>query len=266
MKFGIIGTGNMGGALAMAASKVLQGEDLLLANRTPEKAEALARQLGATVATNEEIASQCNYIFLGVKPQLMAQMLQPLQGVLKARQTPFVLVSMAAGLSIAAIQAMAGGAYPTIRIMPNTPVAVGAGMILYTASDNLTPAQVDKLKAGLSHAGIFDELPESLLDAGSAVSGCGGAFADLFVEGMADGGVWCGLPRAKAMLYAQQMLLGAAKLALDTQQHPGALKDAVCSPGGTTIAGVRALEEGSFRADAMNAVIAAYQRTMELKK
>jgi pyrroline-5-carboxylate reductase len=266
MKFGMIGTGNMGGALAIAASKVVHGQDLMLSNRTREKAEALARRLNAAVATNEEIARQCDYVFLGVKPQMMAQMLQPLQAVLKARKTPFVLISMAAGLSISAIQTMAGGAYPTIRIMPNTPVEVGAGMILYAASDNVAPDQVAELKAGLAHAGLFDELPESLLDAGSAVSGCGGAFADLFLEGLADGGVWCGLPRAKALLYAEQMLLGSAKLALESHAHPGVLKDAVCSPGGTTIAGVRALEEGAFRADAANAVIAAYERTMELKK
>lgn len=266
MKFGMIGTGHMGGALAVAASKVLAGEDLLLSNRSVEKAHALAKQIGAVVSSNEEIALQCDYLFLGVKPQMMAEMLAPLRETLQARSTPFVLISMAAGLSISAIQSMAGGAYPTIRIMPNTPVEVGAGMILYSVSEQVSAQQIDGLKSGLSQAGLFDELPEALIDAGSAVSGCGGAFADLFLEGLADGGVACGLPRDKSLRYAEQMLLGSAKLALATHLHPGVLKDAVCSPGGTTIAGVRALEEGAFRADAMGAVIAAYRRTLELKK
>ena len=104
------------------------------------------------------------------------------------------------------------------------------------------------------------------MDAGSAVAGCGGAFACLFLEALADGAVSCGLPRDKAMRYAQQMLLGTAALARETGTHPGAIKDSICSPGGTTIAGVRALEQGGFRAAAMNAVIAAYERTLELKK
>ena len=108
------------------------------------------------------------------------------------------------------------------------------------------------------------ELDEKLMDVGSAVAGCGGAFACLFLEGLADGAVYAGLPRAKAQRYAAQMLLGMAKLALASDEHTGALKDAVCSPGGTTIAGVRALEERGFRAAAMNAVIAAYERTKEL--
>ena len=111
---------------------------------------------------------------------------------------------------------------------------------------------------------VAEELEEKLMDAGSAVAGCGGAFAYLFLEGLADGAVYAGLPRAKAQRYAAQMLLGAAKLALASDDHTGALKDAVCSPGGTTIAGVRALEEHGFRAAAMDAVIAAYERTKAL--
>ena len=109
-------------------------------------------------------------------------------------------------------------------------------------------------------------LPTHLIDAGSAVAGCGPAFACLFMEALADGGVTCGLPRAKALRYAAQMLEGTARLLLEGGQHPGAMKDAVCSPGGSTIAGVRALEQGAFRAAVMNAVIAADQRNKELGK
>ena len=113
---------------------------------------------------------------------------------------------------------------------------------------------------------VAEELEEKLMDAGSAVAGCGGAFACLFMEGLADGAVTCGLPRDKANTFAAQMLLGAARLALESGKPFGQMKDEICSPGGTTIAGVRALEEGGLRAAAMNAVIAAYEKTLQLKK
>ena len=153
-----------------------------------------------------------------------------------------------------------------IRIMPNTPVAVGQGVILYDTTENVTQEAVQGFCGGMKCAGLLDQLPEKLIDAGSAVTGCGPAYVCLFMEALADGGVACGLPRAKAMEYAAQMLLGTAALALESGKHPGQLKDAVCSPGGSTIAGVRALEQGGFRAAAMNAVEAAYHRTKELGK
>ena len=118
----------------------------------------------------------------------------------------------------------------------------------------------------LSGAGLLDEIPEKLIDAGSAVAGCGPAFVCLFAEALADGGVACGLPRDKALTYAAQMLKGTAKLILESGEHPGKLKDAVCSPGGSTIAGVRALEQGNFRGSTMDAVDAAFYRTKELGK
>lgn len=262
--FGWIGTGNMGSALARAAAKTLDPADLLLSSHSGERAAALARELGCATADNETIAAQSGYLFLGVKPQKMADLLRTLSPVLAARTDEFVLVSMAAGLSMAEIQAMAGGGYPVIRIMPNTPVAVGSGLILYDATENVSPAALEGFCRGMAAAGVLDPLPERLIDAGSAVSGCGPAFADLFLEALADGGVACGLPRAKAQFYAAQMLLGAAQLALESGLHPGALKDAVCSPGGSTIAGVRALENRAFRAAGMEAVTAAYERTKEM--
>ena len=125
---------------------------------------------------------------------------------------------------------------------------------------------VELFLAAMKPAGLIDRLPEKLIDAGSAVSGCGPAFVSLFIEAMADGGVACGLPRAKAQEYAAQTVMGTAMLMLNTHAHPGVMKDAVCSPGGTTIQGVRTLEEGGFRGTVMDAVIAAYEKTLELKK
>ena len=265
MNIGFIGAGNMGGALAIAAAKAVGGEHLFIADLDAAKAAALATDIGAAVTDGGAIAAQCDYIFLGVKPQVMESALTALRPALAARTTKPVLISMAAGLSIACIKEWSGG-LPVIRIMPNTPVAVGAGMILYTADDTVAAEQKAAFAACMAQAGRLDEIPEKLMDAGSCVSGCGPAFAYLFIEALADGGVECGLPRAKALDYAAQTVLGAAQMVLRTRRHPGDLKDAVCSPGRTTIAGVHALETGGFRSLAMDAVIAAYDRTMELKK
>jgi len=264
--FGFIGTGNMGGALAAAAAKTLPADQIFLTNKTAAKAQALAERLGAACTSTAHIAQHCGYLFLGVKPQMMAGLLQEMAPMLAAREDRFILVTMAAGLTMQTIRAMAGGNYPVIRIMPNTPVSVGEGVILYDADENVTEEELAYFCHGLSAGGLLDRLSEHLIDAGSAVAGCGPAFADLFLEALADGGVACGLPRAKAMAYAAQMLAGAAKLQLESGSHPGALKDAVCSPGGSTIAGVRALEQRAFRAAAMEAVEAAFRKNRELGK
>ena len=183
----------------------------------------------------------------------------------RERPGRFVLCSMAAGLSIARIQEMAGGDYPVIRIMPNTPASVGAGMIQYCTSNVTAEEEAEFLKL-MAPAGRLDAVPESLIDAASCVSGCGPAWVYQFIEALADGGVACGLPRAKAQEYAAQMVLGSAKMVLESGQHPGALKDAVCSPGGSTIQGVRVLEEKGLRGAVIDAVLAAYDKTKEMGK
>ncbi|MDD4850313.1 MAG: pyrroline-5-carboxylate reductase [Gemmiger sp.] len=265
MRYGFIGCGNMGGAVARAVCQGAGPQCVLLANRTPAKAQALAATLGCTAGTNAEVAASCDFIFLGVKPQMMPELLAELAPQLAARAPGFVLVSMAAGLPMARIRALAGGDYPIIRIMPNTPAAVGAGMIQYCTAD-VTPAMLAAFVAAAAPAGRLDALPEGLIDAASSVSGCGPAWAYQFIEALADGGVACGLPRAKAQEYAAQMLLGSARLVLESGQHPGALKDAVCSPGGSTIEGVRVLEQHAFRGAVTDAVVAAYHKTKELGK
>ena len=172
---------------------------------------------------------------------------------------------MAAALTTELIQKLAGGNYPVIRIMPNTPVAVGAGVIQVCSRD-CTNEEVDGFCALMEKAGLLDRIDEHLIDAASALAGCGPAFVDLFLEALADGAVACGLPREKALLYAAQTVEGAAKTARISGEHPGSLKDVVCSPAGSTIQGVRALERGGFRSAAMEAVIAAYEKNLELKK
>ena len=254
----------MGGALARAVRAALPDGELFLSDRSREKAEALAEELGAEVLDNETAAKRADYLFLGVKPQMLGNLSEEIGEITRARGSSVTLVSMAAGVPIARINELFGITVPVIRIMPNTPVSVGKGLVLWCANGTVQPGGKQDFRAMLAKAGVLSELPEGLIDAGCALSGCGPAFVCLFLEAMADGAVTCGLPRAQAMEYAAQTLLGTAALLLETGKHPGELKDAVCSPAGSTIAGVRALENGAFRADVMNAVIAAFEKTKEL--
>ncbi len=194
----------------------------------------------------------------------MKDCLSPLREFLDSRRP--LLITMAAGLEIRQIRDFAGCDLPIIRIMPNTPTAIGKGMIQYCCNDLVTADLLADWLADMAPCGLLDQLEERLIDAASALSGCGPAYMYLFLEALADGAVACGIPRAKAMDYAAQTMIGAAELMLATGKHPGALKDAVCSPGGSTIAGVRALEQHGFRAAAMDCVIAACNRNRELGK
>ena len=264
-EFGFLGCGNMGGALALAASRVLSSEALAVCDASLEKTEALVSTKKATRLSFEDIARESKYLFLAVKPQSFEGVFAQLRPILQARIDHFVLVSIAAGITVEKIHALSGVDCPIIRMMPNTPVGVGEGMILYTTSKDTTEDDIKGFLEGLSCAGRLDAIPESLMDAAGALSGCGPAFVYLFAEALADGGVQCGLPRDKAQVYAAQTLLGAARMMIETGKHPGELKDAVCSPGGTTIEGVHALEAGAFRATASSAVIAAFEKTAKLK-
>ena len=255
---GFIGTGNMGSALARAAAKS-EGNSLFLVNRHPEKAVALQKETGGCVTDYKNAAENAAFLFLGVKPKMLPELAKTLAPILQAMDTPPVLVSMLAGTEIQQIKQSLDPRCSVIRIMPNTPVSVGEGMILYCCSDGLCPEAEAGFLNAMRYAGRFMKLEEHLIDAGMAVSGCGPAYVDLFVEAMADAAVACGLARKDALLLAAQMTLGSAKLILESGQHPGALKDAVCSPGGTTIQGVRKLEEKGFRSAVIEAVIAACQ-------
>lgn len=264
LTFGFIGTGNMGGALARAAAKSVAADSIFLADANAEKAAALAKDLGCKAVTVAAVAENCDFIFLGVKPQVMPALLETISPILAKRESKFTLISMAAGIDIKSIRRMLGADYPVIRIMPNIPVSTGSGVILYDFTKNVAQEDVDTFKAALSGAGLVDPLPEKLIDAGSALSGCGPAFVSMFIEALADGAVTCGLTRQQAIAYACQTLIGTSQFLQETGMHPGELKDAVCSPAGSTIAGVAALEGGAFRATVMDAVISAYDRNKEL--
>jgi pyrroline-5-carboxylate reductase len=265
-QFGFIGCGNMGGALVRAISAQVPAEHILIADRIANNTEQLQAQCGVCVAADAaQVAQEAQYIFLGVKPQGMRALLTELSDLLKSRQDRFVLISMAAGITLSSLQEMLN--FPNtaiIRILPNTPAAVGKGMTLYCCNSCVTAEEEHTVVQALMAAGNVDCLDEGLIDAGCAISGCGPAFVYLFMEALADGGVAAGLPRQKALMYAVQTVIGAAETLMQSGKHPGELKDAVCSPGGSTIQGVMALEDGAFRSDVIQAVLAAYEKTREL--
>lgn len=270
-KVAFIGVGNMGGALARAACKAVGPDRVVLANRTAAKASALAAELGCAVAKDsQEAVRMARYVFLCVKPQGMGELLRgtvPTLSQCHEAGEDKVLVSVAAGLRLDSLQAELEGAgyrVPLFRVMPNTCVAIGRGMTALCAREGEDEAHVRGVEEILRETGQVERLPEHMMDRFTAVAGCGPAFVYPFIEALADGGVAAGLPRGQALAYAAQTVLGAAAMVLETGKHPGQLKDEVCSPGGSTIAGVAELERRGFRGAAMDAVLAAWRRNIEL--
>ena len=219
----------------------------------------------AVAADNAAAAREAEYVFLCVKPQVMEGVVKELAPVLSDKPDT-VLVSIAAGLQIATLRQWLGLPNPILRIMPNTPASIGMGMLALTGEPDAREEHYQAVETILARAGRVERLAEHQMDAFSAVAGCGPAFVYPFIEALADGGVKVGLPRSQAMVYAAQMVLGSAALVLESGKHPGQLKDEVCSPGGSTIAGVAALEARALRSAAIEAVEAAYHRNVELGK
>lgn len=264
---GFVGAGQMATALAAGWAKagLLDVARSRAADPYPESRERFRRATGVEpVPTNGVVMALCDVVVLAVKPQVVPAVLAELRPAVEARH---LLISIAAGVTLKTLTEGLGSAR-VARVMPNTPCLVGASASAFATTEmppnsNPDAAVVSRL---FSAVGRAFHLPEHLLDAVTGLSGSGPAFVYLFIEALADGGVRCGLPRDVAQALAAQTVLGAAKVVLETGQHPGALKDAVASPGGTTIAGLHALERAAFRAAAMDAVEAATRRAQELGK
>ncbi len=261
-KAGFVGAGNMGGALAQAVCKKIGGENVIVSCKTTEEADEVSKRLGCKNGTADEVVKSSEFVFLAVKPQMISDVANELKNALN-ENSECIIVSMLAGVTTDTLGEYFGNR-KIIRIMPNTPATVGEGMMLVSGNKNVTDWDIAAFKDLMSMSGELDDIPENLIDAATAVSGCGPAFVYMFIEALADGGVKCGLSRDKAIKYAAQTLLGSAKMVLETGRHPEELKDAVCSPGGSTIAGVHSLEKGAFRSSAIDAVEAAYKKTQKL--
>ncbi len=263
-KFGFIGCGNMGSTLAKSVFTATK-EAIYVSDRSQEKLQELSCFAKTIISDNKRIANECDFIFLGVKPQMLGDLMLEIAPVIAKRQNKCILVSMAAGVSIKTIEEMCQDT-PIIRIMPNTPALVGEGMILYCNNTLVTENEIAEFVTALTPAGKIEYIDEILIDAASAVSGCGPAFVYMFIDALANGGVKCGLPKDKALFLAAQTVLGAGKMVLETGKHPDELRDAVCSPAGSTIAGVTKLQESSFSSAIMDTIMASYNRTLELGK
>ena len=262
---GFIGCGNMGGVLAGVAAKALGGDNVCVFDKHPEKTVKPSLNYGCKNAAMPEILEKCGIIVLGVKPQALPALLESVKETLSKRADRYVVVSMAAGVKTSAIEASLGSV-PVVRIMPNTPCASGEGVILCSKGSFADDEDLNAVLKMFDPAGKLLTVPESKIDAGCAVSGCGPAFVFMFMDALIDAGVRVGLTRAEATLLAEQTVLGSAKYALDSGADPAKLKADVCSPKGSTIEGVAVLEEYSLRSAVMEAVKASYDRTVELGK
>ena len=264
-----IGAGNMGGAIVKAVCKGCNPQEIAIYDPMREKAERLRDQTGCTVAkTVKEAALDAKYIFICVKPQVFQGVLGELLGEMEDNDTEHVIVSIAASIPIHSIEKILAGkqkTFPVIRLLPNTPVSVGYGLTLMTGNSDVTESDYRELAALLEPGGLVEYTDEHTMEVACPVYSCTPAFGSLFIEGLSDGGVQIGLPRDKAIRYAAQGILGAAALVLQSGQHPGQLKDAVCSPGGTTIVGVTTLEEYGVRYAAAKSILNAYQRMKGLE-
>ena len=264
-KIGFIGTGVMGGALARAVAKKVSGDGLVLSNLPSSLSEELAKELGCVSADNKTVAESCDFIFLAVKPNVIRSVIAETAPVLKARKDRFVVVSVAAGITIQTVKEEFGFELPVIRIMPNTPALCGSGVIL-AAFDGVTDDEKAEFFSYLSEAGVCDDVGEKMIETAGTLTGCGPAFAFVIMQALADGAVAVGVDRAHAVKYAELTIEGAAKLALSTGKHLEKLKDEVCSPGGSTIEGVYAMEQAGVRAAMIDAVIASYEKNLKLGK
>ncbi len=261
MKYGFIGCGNMGGSIARALAK--STSDIALTDRSG-KAKALAEELGCHYTDINMIAARCDRIFLAVKPQMMEDVLRSVHPELIEHKP--LLITMAAGLTTKKIEDFCGTSLPVIRIMPNTPVSVGKGMIPYCCNDMVNQDVLASVIADLQYAGRMDRLEEHLIDAATALSGSGPAYMYLLLEALTEGAEACGLPKDKALEYATVTMSGAAEMVTQSSVDPAALRKAVCSPGGSTIEGINALESHGFRDAVKACVMAAYQKNIALGK
>ncbi len=264
LTIGFVGAGQMATALAKGflAAGTLPAQSILACDPFPAAGQNFVQQTGARLAdSNRELSAQSSVVFLAVKPQQMAAILTELRSAVRRDQ---LVVSIAAGVSLKTLTAGLGDETRLIRVMPNTPCLVGCGASAFSRGTRATDNDAKLVQKLLTNVGLAFEVPEKQLDAVTGLSGSGPAYVYQMIEALSDGGVRMGLPREIATKLAAQTVLGAAQMVLSTGQHPGSLKDAVTSPGGTTIAGLHALERGGLRGTLMNAVEAATLRAREL--
>jgi pyrroline-5-carboxylate reductase len=264
LNIGFLGAGKMATALAkgFVRAELTTPKEILASDPYPLARKSFTGEIGSkTTASNRDVAKTARVLILATKPDQVPAALAEISG---AYTKNHLLISIAAGVTLAKLENLLPAGARVIRVMPNTPALVGEGASAFALGKNASIADAELAKKLLSAVGIAFQVKESLLDAVTGLSGSGPAYVYQFIEALSDGGVAAGLPRDIATKFAAQTVLGAAKMVLETGQHPGALKDQVTSPGGTTIEGLHALEKGKLRATVMSAVRAATEKSKKL--
>jgi pyrroline-5-carboxylate reductase len=264
LSIGFIGAGKMATALANGFIKagLATPKQIIASDYSAAAAAAFAKETGArTTAFNPDVVKAAEVLILAVKPDQVPDVLAEIREHFTEKH---LLVSIAAGVTLAKLEAGLGTGSRVVRVMPNTPALVGASASAFALGKSALAADGEIVQKLLSAVGIAFQVKDALLDAVTGLSGSGPAYVYLFIEGLSDGGVAAGLPREMATKLAAQTVLGAAKMVLETGLHPGALKDMVTSPGGTTIEGLHELEKGRLRATAMSAVRVATEKSKKL--
>lgn len=265
-KIGFIGSGNMGRAMigGIISSGLVPASHLIASAKTQATLDTLSEQYGIrTTLDNETVAVESDIIFLAVKPYLYETVIKEIKDSVTDDK---IIVAIAAGQTISRIESLISKDIKLVRTMPNTPAMVQEAMSAITPNEHITEEEIKMVVALFESFGKAEIVPESLMDAVVGVSGSSPAYVYMFIEAMADAAVNDGMPRAQAYKFAAQSVLGAAKMVLETGKHPGELKDAVCSPAGTTIAAVAKLEEGSFRSTVIAAQNACSEKSRAMSK
>lgn len=261
---GFIGCGNMGSAIleGILQSKIAKKSDVFVSCRSKDSKNRIEEEFGVKVIDNIDVVKNSDIIFLAVKPNVFPDVIDEIKDEIKIKNP--LVISIAAGMTIERIEKLFGTQLRLVRTMPNTPALVGAGMSALCANENVEKSDKDKVLEIFESFGEAEFVSEKLMDAVIGVSGSSPAYIYMLIEAMADGAVMAGMPRHQAYKFAAQSVMGSAKMVLETGIHPGELKDAVCSPGGTTIAGVSKLEEKGFRDAIISAEKACIEKSIEM--
>lgn len=265
-KIGFIGCGNMGKAIlgGLVASKLVPAENITVYNRSAKSVEAISQEFGSRGANSaDEVAKQADVLIVGVKPNMMANILGEIRDALKPNA---IVVSIAAGVTLETLEFALKDGQKVVRVMPNTPALVNAGMSSITPNKQVSEDESALIVEIFNSFGRAEIVPEYLIHSVVGVSGSAPAYVFMFIEAMADAAVLGGMPRAQAYQFAAQAVMGSAKMVLETGKHPGELKDMVCSPGGTTIEAVKVLEQKGLRAAVMDAMQSCMAKSEEMSR
>ena len=265
-RIGFIGAGNMGGAIlgGILKSKIIDNEHVIASAKSDKTIEKLKKDYNVQVTKDSRLVAEfSDIIVIGVKPDIYDEVLEDIKDIIDDKK---IIITIAAGKTIESVENIIGNDKKIVRTMPNTPSLVGEGMTSLSPNKNISKEELDFIKYLFDSIGKSEIVNEDLIHAVIGASGSSTAYAFMFIEAIADGAVRAGMPRDKAYKFAAQGVLGAAKMVLETEKHPGELKDMVCSPGGTTIEAVKVLEEEKFRGAVLKAVDSCINKSIEMSK